>query len=280
MYVRTLHLVGEHPRAQALGRPSPAFFPGREVGLGQPLPLPRVVAFRFHNTGLVDADNCCAVCTTQTPATGGRLNLGVGLRGNGAVNRRAANGMELSFTISGHRAGLAYDIVRTRRNSFFERRGGVWTRLGAAPMGTADDRHDDEECLRPRTARIFAVDRPGWRTIALPAAPTTIFRSRLYGGLVTTHADATDVVSRFSFAEWVQARSQTEGVPWTRLELPPLRDGTPRRRIFWHSTIWLIRETPNDTTTRWILGPRSEIRLGALSGACVRAEPDDARRCR
>jgi len=126
------------------------------------LPLPTVSAFRFRNTGTTDPENCCVVCTANQPQTGGRLNLGVGLRGNGAISLRAANGMELAFTIAGHRPGIEYDITRTRRNSLWQRVGGAWARLESNPMGTNDDHFATDECLRLSASnRIFAVDTPG-----------------------------------------------------------------------------------------------------------------------
>jgi hypothetical protein len=190
------------------------------------------------------------------------MNLGVG------VNGTASNGMELRFTISGHRRGIEYDITRTRRNSLWERRAGVWIRLESAPMGTRDDHHDRDECLRLTSNRIFAIDRPGWVNTALPAPAGTIFGGLTAG--VGTHADATDVVTRFSFAEWVIARSRAEGISWTPLELPPLRDGLPRRFVFWHSITWLTRNAAG----QWVLNAaRSEIQRGALSAAVINSAP-------
>lgn len=241
------------------------------VGLGQAsAPLPSVANFAFRNAGTVDPENCCVNCTTLLPATAGRLNLGVGLRGHGAMPLRAANGMELAFTISGHRRGIEYDIVRTRRNSLWERRAGVWTRLESDPMGTNDDPHPDvDECLRlSHSNRIFAEDRPGWRNTVLPVPPGSTFGGFTAG--VITHADATDVVLRFSFAEWVIARSRGEGIRWTRLELPPRTDGTPRRFIFWHSITWLVR----DGSGQWVLDlPRNRIARGSLSAAIINSPP-------
>ncbi len=236
-------------------------------GLGQNS-LPRVTAFKFRNTGVVDPENCCGACT-RLPATGGRLNLGVGLRGTGAVPLRAANGMELSFTIAGHRPGLEYDIVRTLRYSFWERVGGAWRRLESDPMGTHDDATDHDECLRPSNSnRIFVEDRPGWPGISLPAAAAQRFPGIKNG--VSADAAATELVCRLSFAEWVIARSRIEGIPWTRLALPPRPDGKPRRFIFWHSIMWLIR----NALDQWVLDlARSRIQLGSLSGAVIRSHP-------
>lgn len=99
-------------------------WPGLSDGqFGQPaLPLPRVTAARFQTTGTTDAENCCGDCT-RLPVTGGRTNLGVGLRGAGTASLRAANGMEWAFTISGHRAGFEYDSLRRARHSLWERVG-------------------------------------------------------------------------------------------------------------------------------------------------------------
>jgi hypothetical protein len=214
-----------------------------ELGLGPPLPC--VTRVTFRNTGTSDPDNCCANCP---------INLGVGIeRGAGPT---ASNGMELQFTISGHRRGLEYDLTRTRRSSLWERRAGVWTRLEFDPMGTRDDHHDDDECLIPRGNRIFAEDRPGWRTV-LPAPDGTVFPTRR--GSVT-QADATDVVRRHNFAEWAIVRSRTEGIPWTRISLP----------VFWHSILWLTRNAAN----QWVLDQaRSRIARGALTAAVINAAP-------
>lgn len=270
MYIRTPERLGHGVAAIDENRVRPDNFRSADF-LGQlALPLPTAANFRFRNTGTVDPENCCVNCTTRLPATAGRLNLGVGLRGLGAVPLRAANGMELAFTIAGHRPGIEYDITRTRRNSLWERRAGVWTRLESDPMGTSDDPHPDvDECLRlSRSNRIFAEDRPGWPNTALPALAGTIFGGLTAG--VVTHADATDVVLRFSFAEWVIARNRVEGIPWTRLALPSRRDGTPRRFIFWHSITWLIR----DGSGRWVLAlPRNRIAMGSLSAAVINSPP-------
>jgi len=235
--------------------------------------LPTVSAFRFRNFGTTDPENCCANCTTLDPRTGGRLNLGVGLRGNGAVPLRAANGMELAFTISGHRPGIEYDITRTRRNSLWQRVGGVWTRLESHPMGTGDDPPPDvDECLTlSRSNRIFSEDRPGWRDAALPVPAVTLLRG-FNPGVVSAVA-ATELVMRFSFAEWVIARSRAEGIPWTRLQLPPFRNGSARPHIYWHSITWLIRNPLGDPTGQWVLGPRSAIEQGSLSGAVINSTP-------
>jgi hypothetical protein len=224
------------------------------VRLGQ-LTLPRVTGCRFSNTGTSGAANCCRVCRVALPGGGHNgtgVNLGVGQSGT------ASNGMELRFTISGHRRGVEYDITRTRRNSLWERRAGVWSRLESDPMGTRDDHHDDDECLTPRNNRIFAVDRPGWSTV-LPAPDGTLF-----GGVrSTTHADATDVVLRASFAEWVIARSRPEGIGWTRIE-------APRPFVYWHSITWLVR----NASSQWVLdAARSRIRLGSLSSRVINSAP-------
>lgn len=239
------------------------------------LPLPTVSAFRFRNTGTTDPENCCFNCTVNPPLTAGRINLGVGLRGNGAVSIRASNGMELAFTIAGHRPGIEYEITRTRRNSLWQRTAAGWTRLGTVPMGTGDDPPPDvDECkVLSASNRIFSEDRPGWRTINIPAPANTIFRSNLFGAPVATVVNAIEIVSRFSFAEWVISRSKAEGIPWTRLQLPPFRNGTARPHIYWHSTMWLVRNPVGSLAGQWVVGPRSEIELGPTLGAVINSAP-------
>jgi len=258
---------GDIARARVVNRRRTEAFRGSLGRLGQP--MPQVSGFQFRNTNSASAVNCCVGCT-RAPATGGHTNLGVGQRGAGAVNLVAANAMEIVFTIAGHRAGIEYDILRTLRTSQWQRRGGAWTRMEAFPMGTNDDHHADDECLSPRSNRIFVLDTPGWPNIALPAPNGTIF-----GGVtgVPSAADATEIVVRDSFAEWVNARSVDDGISWTALELPPLSGGTPRRHVYWHNIIWLIRNPAGDPTGTWVMGPRSEIRLTALSAAVINAAP-------
>ena len=220
MYLKTGEMMTDGPR-----------------GLGQPAVMPRVTAFRFRSTDGTASDptNCCASC----PVT-----LGVGRSGT------ASNGMELRFTIEGHRPGMEYDITRTRRDSLWQRRAGAWARLGSNPMGTNDDHHDTDECLSPRGKFIFAVDTPGWTGLALPSPGVALPAALLYPG-VSTAADAQDVVVRWSFAEWVIARNRSDGIPWTPLALPPLRDGTARRFIFWRCTIWLTRDGAGRLVLDW-----------------------------
>jgi len=233
------------------------------------LPLPRVTAERFHNAGTVDPENCCPSCT-RLPTTHGRANLGVGLRGEGSVSLRAANGMEWAFTISGHRPGIDYDILRRSRHSLWERVGGVWRNLENQVRD--DDREEDDECLRlSRTNRIFVMDRPGWSPAAVPTAVKDFFFGFTHTAANPVRSDpsATELVLRGSFAEWVQARSKAEGIPWTHLELSPLPDGTKRTHYTWHSITWLIRNGPG----QWVVGPRSVIQRGPIAREVMRVAP-------
>lgn len=224
-------------------------------GAEQALALPTVTSFRFRNTGTSDAANCCAVCP---------LTLGVGAGGT------ASNGMELRATISGHRSGIEYDITRTRRDSLWQRVGGVWACLGSNPMGTNDDHRDTDECLVPHSGEfIFAVDRPGVPMLALPTPTVALDAGAIYPGVVTSAA-AQDLVFRLSFAEWVIARSRGESVPWTPLELPPFRDGSQRRFIFWRCVVWI---TTNGAGNFVLDAARSRIELGSFSAAVLNAEP-------
>ena len=138
--------------------------------IGRYVAMPRVTAFRFRNADGTTSDptNCCAICPTA---------LGVGRNGT------ASNGMELRFTIDGHRPGMEYDITRTRRDSLWQRRAGAWASLGSNPMGTRDDHHDTDECLSPRGGRlIFAVDMPGWPNLALPSPAVGLGGGTLWPG--------------------------------------------------------------------------------------------------
>jgi hypothetical protein len=220
--------------------------------LGQvPATLPRVTKVVFNNLGTIDPDNCCALCW----CAGCFQELGVGVDG------RARNRMEIQFTLAGHRRGIEYDILRTRRSSLWQRVGGAWSRLESDPMGTDDDRHNDDECLTPRGGRLFVRDTPGW-DIALPAPHGTIFRG--VSG-VAHNVNATDVVSRDSFAEWVIARSKADGISWKAISPGPF--------TFWHCVIWLTRDSAN----RWILATLpSRIARGALSSRIINSAPDPA----
>jgi hypothetical protein len=240
------------------------------VHLGQPaLPLPRVTAERFSNGGTVDPENCCRTCI-RAPTTNGRLNLGVGLRGAGQQSLRAANGMEWAFTISGNRPGIDYDILRRARHSLWERVGGVWRNL--ENLVRDDDTNEDDECLRPsRSNRIFVIDRPGWSPAVVPTAAADFFFgfTNTPANPVRSDPAATELVLRASFAEWVQGRSKTEGIPWTPLELPPFPNGTKRTQYTWNSIMWLIRNNAG----QWIVGPRSVIRRGPIARDVMRAAP-------
>lgn len=245
MYLRDVPTSGFGTAPWLLGEPQLA--PG--------LALPRVTQFVFRNAGATHADNRCRHCP---------INLGVGIdRGAGQT---ASNGMELQFTLAGHRADLEYDITRTRRNSVWQRVGGAWQRLQSVPMGTNDDHHDNDESLTPINNRIFAIDAPGFN-IVLPAVDG--MRLLLLNGAITDPA-ATEIVQRASFAEWVIVRDRGAGIPWTPVELPPLPNGTPRRFVFWHTILWLRRNGAN----QWVLdAARSEIARGALSAAVINAAP-------
>jgi hypothetical protein len=240
MYIRTGKRAGQLSDVEA-GR-----WVAAGIGLGQgPGALPRITNVDFVNSGQTDRDNCCAKCP---------VNLGVGIdRGAGQT---ASNGMELRFTVSGHREGIWYDVLRTRRSSLWERTGGTWKCLDFAPSGTFDDHGKDDECLIPRNGKIFVEDRPGWKTV-LPAPHGIRWGTR--PGVVAD-VNATEVVARSSFAEWVNAKSQREGIDWTPIY----------KYVFWNSVIWLTR----DAYSRWVLdGGRSRIERGSISEADLKAAP-------
>ena len=251
------------------------FAGGVSQGFGVPpitLPaLPKVVSVTFRNERgtVVDPDNCCIDCGTPPkfgvgpggvpwpPPFGRRIfTLGVGRSGT------ASNGMEMQFTIAGHRAGIEYEIRRVRRHSFWQRRGRTWTKLESVLTDTNDDSPDNkDECLTPIRNRIFVIDAPGYAFAPLPA-PNGV-RWPTSNPRVRADADATDMVFRASFAEWVEARSPAQGIPWTVIS------PGPEGRIFWYSTVWLVRDASNN----WVLGPCSKISLGSLSNAALDSPP-------
>ena len=236
------------------------------------VPLPTVVAASFR-TQVADRENCCSACTRE-PRTDGRTNLGVGLRGRGPMALRAANGMEWAFTISGDRPGIDYDILRRARWSIWQRVAGVWTNL---ENGVRDDDPTElDECYRPsKTNKIYVIDRPGWRETLVPAPSTHRFPAFLStpAAPILSNPAATDLVLRASFAEWVQARSKSEGIPWTPLELPPLPGGSKRKHFSWISITWMVRTTVGNPTGAWGVGPRSAIRQGWIDRNVLEAAP-------
>jgi hypothetical protein len=178
--------------------------------------------------------------------------------------------MEMRFTGAGHRRGMECDDTRTRRNSLWEQRAGVWTMLESQPMGTLDDRHDTDECLRLVGNTLFVIDTPGYPTTLLPAANGSRFSGFTHNGTdeapaalprILTHADARQVVLRFSFAEWVIVRSRAEGIRWTPITRQPF--------VFWHSITWLVRNMAN----QWVLDPRSAIARGPLRANVINSAP-------
>jgi hypothetical protein len=136
-------------------------------------------------------------------------------------------------------------------------------------MGTNDDRHSDDEALAPRNNFIYVVDRPGAAGLAVPAAPVPLGGGTVWPAVITDAA-ATDVVMRFSFAEWVNARHRGDGIPWTRLELPPFTNGSPRRFVFWRCIVWITR---NGAGNFVVDAARSRIDRGTISAAVLNAAP-------
>ena len=197
--------------------------------------LPTAALDNFRTSGNTDPDNCCAFCP---------LPLGVGQGGT------ASNGMEMSFKINGHRAGVGYDILRTRATSFWENgHSGTtgWTMLESEPQGTNDDLTNNDECLIPNKFKIYSEDRPGF-TNPLPRPRGTIFQGK---GGATTDADAMEVVAKLNFAEWVSAKDFSAGGSWQMIS----------NLVWWHAIVWLTR----DSALNWTLDTsRSEIALGSI----------------
>jgi len=259
----------------ALSTPKHLWLPGTQSRFGE-APLPTVVAASFR-TQVADRENCCSACTRE-PRTDGRVNLGVGLRGRGPMPLRAANGMEWAFTISGHRQGIDYDTLRRARWSLWQRVGGTWSPLEKGVRD--DDTSEEDECDRPsKTNKIYVFDRPGWPGTLVPAAAMHQFPgftdnpAAPPADRILSSPAATDVVLRASFAEWVQARSKSEGIPWTPLELPPLPDGSRRKHLSWISITWMVRSPAGNPTGVWAVGPRSVIRQGWITREVLEAAP-------
>ncbi len=226
------------------------------VWLGEPSnSLPEVTSVQFRNGSngnTPNPNNCCAIC----------VDLRLGVR----QNATASNGMEMIFTLSGHRPGLEYDITRTVRASIWQRTAGVWTRMLRLPMGTPDDQEDRDECLEPLNNRIFVVDAPGVRDPGGPLQRLSLPAPTIPG----IPNSATDLVLRHSFAEWVIVRGKAEGIPWTSLKLPRRSNGTRPRHIYWHSIEWLSRSSNGNWDMDMV---RSRIRLGSLSAAIIDSPP-------
>jgi hypothetical protein len=67
---------------------------------------------------------------------------------------------------------------------------------------------------------------------------------------------------RLSFAEWVIARSRSEGIDWKTISPGPF--------TFWHSITWLTRNAAG----QWVVDAgRSEIEQGSLAASAINAEP-------
>lgn len=236
-------------RAQAEGgdpdRPTPTTPTPLDGGAGGPSPaaLPKATLEEFRTGGNTDPDNCCALC----PET-----LGVGRSGT------ASNGMEMRFRIDGHRAGVGYDILRTRATSFWEtgHAGAAdWTMVDSEPMGTNDDHTNDDECLIPNKSKIFVMDRPGFN-LATPIAGGSL--ADVKGK--ASDADAKELVLKFNFAEWVSAKDFAAGGNWQVITSPTF--------TFWHAIVWLTRDASNN----WQLDAgRSEIARGSILADMAKA---------
>lgn len=223
------------------------------AGVGEASPLPSVVKMDFHNKGHVHPDNRCAQCDAPHPATQKqvRVPLGPGVFGSGK------NAAELQFKLSGHRSGIEYDIKRVKRRSTWERVGGAWKRLELLQGYTPDDSGDGDEWLTPTNDSIFSMDAPGPRVLLPQSHGMTV---TLSGG-VSSSVDATDIVVRGSFVEFVLARDKTSQ-PSAMAPISPC--------YFWHNVVWLTRNAKND----WVLDRnRSKIVRGALSAQVLDSPP-------
>jgi hypothetical protein len=215
--------------------------------------MPGVIKIVFRNKGRVHPDNCCSQCETRDPKTGKivRVPLGVGVFGSGK------NAIELQFKLSGHRPNVEYNIKRLKRKSTWERVGGNWKRLELLPTYTPDDSTDNDECLIPKNDSIFSMDAPGLPVLLPRSHGLTVAVS---GGL-SSSVNATDIVVRGSFAEFVLARDGAQQLP-SMVAISPC--------FFWHNVMWLTRNSAN----QWVLNEkRSRIQRGALSAQVLNSPP-------
>ena len=221
---------GAAPPVAGAGGAAPAVAPaGAALGL-------TATRIAFGNSGAPDADDCAIV----KPAA-----LGVGAPGP------AENGMEMTFRINGAiPPGTEFDILRTRVGTDWQRdAASVWSVLERQPAGTNDDQTNDDECLTPKSGRLFVVDTPGMPRLD-PRGIT------LLGGS-TVSPTATGFVMKFSFAEWVIARNRPMGINWEVISDPTFS--------FWHSITslllvggsWTLADTPS--------GQHNEIKLGSIN---------------
>ncbi len=225
------------PPAAGPAAGAPAGGPG---GPGAPPAAPAfsltAVRVAFNTAGAPNADNCAVL----QPAA-----LGVGVGGT------ARHNMEMIYRIDGTiPPRTEFDILRTRRSRAWQSdAAGTWSVLEGDPAGTNDDHTNDDECLTPRSRRLFVVDTPGFGS--LDPRGVTLVR----GSVVS--AAATGFVRKFSMAEWVIARNRDLGVDWTAISSPTF--------TFWHSIhsvasvggVWSLANTPS--------GDANEIALGSVN---------------
>lgn len=227
----------------------------RSFGFAEPyslgdVPLPSVTKTIFRSKDTVSSDNCCQQCDAPFSGKMVRVPLGVGIFGTGM------NAMELQFILSDRPPNVEYDIKRTKSKSTWERVRGKWNQLEFEPAGTADDATDADECLIPKNKTIYSMDAPGFN-LPLPAPDRARFR---LSKDTETSADATDIVTRFSFSEWVEARNKKTGGSWKQISSP----------FPWHSVMWLTR----NSTKEWVLDKkRSQIEQGGLSEKFLKSVP-------
>ncbi len=189
----------------------------------------------FRNDGEQSAENCSVLKLKA---------LGLDGPGDGQA------GMEMEFRLDGTiPPGTEFDILRTNRAGLWQRVAGApFTRVGGAPAGTNDDHTDFDECLKPVGRRIFVVDVPG--------SPGLDPRGVEFPDDGTVDMASTAVVWKVSFAEWVNARNVSLGIPWTPISKPLF--------TFWHTIlsvapvggVWKRVITPS--------GQHNEIALGSV----------------
>lgn len=128
----------------------------------------------------------------------------------------ALNGMNLFFTISGHRPTVEYGIVQAKHTILCTRSGKTWTKVGETGPGAQDSPSPGATCLLPDAhGEIGMADAPGMQVpLGLPTA------------FPWTGVD--EIRSALNLTDWVIARERPG--PWKAIS----------HFFNWHSTTRIL----------------------------------------